>query len=503
MRTLNLKANMRTQNHFSAGAVSPAPPMDREVLECGSPLPLWNWPVSTESGRGLPQSKTLPRWGQHLQTAAAGLLCLAWLALPDAALGQPNYTNETSVASYVKQMLYWPDAYPTNRDLAAFRYKHELYVNDGGVRADVTNIGKLYGAAERARAQTAETALRQGLTYNPASSLLRGLLLDIYYDRTAAELLQAGNLLSPAEKIRLGPPSPPTGLVIDNEISLYGQALDAYRSALAGYFPFLSDNLGMTNVPPAGYQCFQQLVPSRDLDPAAYLSNGVPTSVTGSTNALFTGYKELVLLYNGLRDYGRTAVTLARLQAWRNNGGDLDQAKTLATDSQRFLFLQASTLLGIFPGLDPGDTNVVDAASGLAEAATGVSESLTDLEALRQTLRQQANMLGFESDFLMLVQKFAGQSGDTFDSFDAFQLYLDPSGLSSPLRYAKDLLTQARTSYDSYRGYQDQLEAQLADVSGSGEDRLFQIVGARPGTPAIRDANQQRWQRNLAATQQH
>src|SRR6266496_3453576 len=33
----------------------------REVLECGSPLPLWKSLSLLESGRGLPQSKTLAR----------------------------------------------------------------------------------------------------------------------------------------------------------------------------------------------------------------------------------------------------------------------------------------------------------------------------------------------------------------------------------------------------------------------------------------------------------
>ena len=448
MTTLTFEVTMKTQDHLSA---------DKHQTGCGC-------------GR------------KSVAIAATALLCLAWLALPGRVQAQPNYNDPTNVANYVREMLYWPDT--TNKNAAAFRYKVLLYTNEaGGIRADKPDLSALYGAAEQARAQQAETHLRLGLTNNPGSALLRGLLLNIYYDRTAAELLIAENLLGPAEQSRLGPPSVPTGLVIDDEISLNRQALDAYRSALVGYFALLADNLGMSNVPPAGYQCFQQLVPSRALEPAQYLSNSVVTSVTGNAEALFAGYKDLVLLLNGLRDYGRTAVALARLQAWRNNAGDLDQSKSLIADSQRFLFLQMSTLLGIFPGLDPKDTNVVDAASGLAEAVDGVNESVADLETLRQTMRGQANFLGFESDFMMLVQKFAGQSGDIFDSFDALQLRLDPTDLSSPLRYAKDLLAEARDSYADYRGFQDQLESQLANVSGSAEDRLFQIVGAYPGSP--------------------
>ena len=45
-------------------------PWAARFCDCGSPLPLWNAPAPAESGRGLPQSKTLSRWSP--------LLCRAW-----------------------------------------------------------------------------------------------------------------------------------------------------------------------------------------------------------------------------------------------------------------------------------------------------------------------------------------------------------------------------------------------------------------------------------------
>ena len=68
-------------------------------------------------------------------------MCFACLAWPGRALGQPtNYADEVAVASYVKQMLYWPDAPPAERPSTAFRYKHLLYTNDGGVRAQLESF---------------------------------------------------------------------------------------------------------------------------------------------------------------------------------------------------------------------------------------------------------------------------------------------------------------------------------------------------------------------------
>ncbi|MCK4565013.1 MAG: hypothetical protein KAU94_10120, partial [Verrucomicrobia bacterium] len=409
------------------------------------------------------------------------MLVLAWLACSGTA-----FAADTDVADSVKRKLYWPDATTAEQqEFAAFRYKVLLYTNEtGGVRANAENMGNLYGVAERTRAQTAENELRAGLVDYPESTLLQNLLLDIHYDRTAAELVLAGNMRTPdgrtADRMRMGPPTVATGLVIDDEINLHQQALEAHRSALAGYISLLGDNLGTNNVPPAGYAIFKELVPSRGLEPATYLDGTNAVSVTGSTDTLFNGYKDLVLLLNGLRDHGRTAAALGNLKTTRNNAGDLEETKTLVGDAQRFLFLQQAKLLGIFPKTD---LQGADAASGLSEAAGGVDASLAELEILAQSIRGEANLLGFEGDFLMLVQKFAGQSVDIFDSFDAFELRLNPTDLSSPLRYAMALQGSAVASYDDYRGYQDQLESQIGNIAGSAEDRLFQIMGAYPGDP--------------------
>ena len=335
------------------------------------------------------------------------LLCLAGLACSGSALGV-DYSNEVAVADYVKPMLYWPDSDPADRDIAAFRYKVLLYTDDGtGIRADTANMGTLYGAVERTRAQTAENELRIGLTNNPSSLLLQNLLLDIHYDRMAAELVLAGRMLPKATRIRMGlePPSVPTGLVIDDEINLHQQALEAYHSALEGVFSLLADDLDLTNSPPAGYTLFKNLVPTRELEPATYLGGTNAVSVTGSTTPLFDGYKDLVLLFNGLRDYGRVADAMGRLKTTRNNAGDLEETKALVSDAQRFLFLQQIKLLGIFPELDLGDAGNVAAASGLTEAAKGVAASLASLETLAQSIRSESSLLGFGEDFLMLVQK--------------------------------------------------------------------------------------------------
>ncbi len=232
-----------------------------------------------------------------------------------------------------------------------------------------------------------------------------------------------------------------------------------------------------------GYHLFQTLVPSRGLMPASYYdTNGLAHSVTTHGAALFDGYKDLVLLFNLLRDQGRAAETLAKLLISRQNPGDLAEATNVLSQTQRALYLQGSLLKSLFPVLPPDDD-----PSGLAQAISGWSASVTALQTLEQTLAGRANVLGFADDFMMYVQKFAGQSGDMFDSYDALKVRLDPTTGSNPLRTAQDKLQLALSTYTTYQGYQDQLASHFQSSSITYEDRLRDIVGVFPGDPKYSD----------------
>jgi hypothetical protein len=403
---------------------------------------------------------------------------------------RPSYSNATAVAGFVSKLLYYPDAAASairDKDQAAFRYKHLLYSQDtnGLVRPDFERMPSLYGSAERDRARLAEAELAKGLALNPNDPTLGNLLLDIYYDRTVAETVLAKSLGVQAEVARFGPPlAPPAsanGLIIDNEIPLYRTMLSTNRFALQGYFSLLSNDLGVPGDPPRGYQIFRDLVPTRELMAATY-TNESGVSVPVTTNAvLFSGYKDLVLLFDLLRDHGRSAETLARLLISRNITGDRDEAGMVISDAERFLFLQGALLKDMFPTLPPDDD-----PSGLAAAIGGWRQSLNALAILNQILAGGANALGFADDFMMYVQKFTGQT-EHFDSYDSFRVRLDPNTGSNPLRSAKEALQDALDSYASYRGYQDQLAAQFDNSSITYRDRLRDIVGVFPEDPDYSD----------------
>ena len=108
------------------------------------------------------------------------------------------------------------------------------------------------------------------------------------------------------------------------------------------------------------------------------------------------------------------------------------------------------------------------------------SASLETLADLRQIIAGETNILGFSPDFLMLIQTFEEPGKIYYDSFDAFRERLKTYNTNSPLRVAKDRLADARISRDQFKGHQSQYVDQFRDSTTAYNDRLFQIVGARP-----------------------
>lgn len=404
-----------------------------------------------------------------------------------AATFELSYADPTPVAEYVRKFLYFEDAAAAepvfDRNSAAFRYKHQLYGEDsesGEIRARHELMPAYFGAAERERSLVAEAELRKALALNPDNGLLGNLLLDVYYDRATAETILSKTLVEATERARFGPPlapPPPTnGFIIDSEIPLFRDLLATSRTAMADYFTLLSDDLGLSVDPPSGYTLFRNLVPDRGLMAATYTDDEGATTPVADEAMLFSGYKDLVLLFELLREHGRAAHSLARLLVARDAPGDLDEARTLIAESERFLYLQGSLLESIFSELpEPGDP------SGLAQAIAGWSGTLESLANLRQIIAGEANLLGFAPDFLMLIENFTGPGSDIFDSYDVFKERLSLNTLDSTLRRARDRLETARDTFDQFRGYESQVLEQFDQSTISYEFRLFEIIGARPG----------------------
>ena len=400
-----------------------------------------------------------------------------------------NYRNETLVNDVARKTLYYPDAdnsqaYP--KESAAFRYKHLLFSPDESdasqrLRSRTESIDTLFADDDRNRAASVKSLIRRALQELPESAIYQELLLDYHYDLAVAEALFAKEALEKAERARFGPPisappASPSGFIIDNEISLYEDAIEIYRMVLEDYIRLLTDDLGIPGETPAGYSIFQNRVPSRPLMAATYENtNGDHVPVVSDT-VLFNGYKDLVLMFDLMRDYGQSVVEMAKLLIARDEPGDREAASQWAREAWRLEFIQGQVLENIFETLpDEGD------ASGLQAAIKGWRAAMTQLTDIQQIIEADTNLLGFAPDFLMLIENFEEES--RYDSFNVFAERLEPLPGGSILTMADTDLDTARDSYGDYRGYQDEIQEQFDQSTISYEFRLFEIVGALPGEP--------------------
>jgi hypothetical protein len=152
----------------------------------------------------------------------------------------------------------------------------------------------------------------------------------------------------------------------------------------------------------------------------------------------------------------------------------------LASESQRYLLVNGGLIDGIFPDLETEE----ETDSGLDTAVAGYRAALGDLAALLSLIGGDSTPLGFDRNFLMLVQKFQGQDPGLFDSFNSIKDWLEPTPASSQLRFARDRQAVALKSYVDFRQNFDEVQEQYEQSTISFEFRLFEITGARPGEPA-------------------
>ncbi len=392
-----------------------------------------------------------------------------------------DYGNIPALVAYTRKLLYYPDAVNAaipnfDQNKTAFRFKHLLYGEeaDGRIRARHEEMDGYYGEAERNLALAVEAELRKGLAIHPDDPTLGNLLLDIYYNRTQAEMILARKAMQDAEHARVFAPRPPGGFVIDLEIPVYRDLLERRAEALRGYFSLLTNDPGDSGDPPPGYRIFRDLVPTRGLAAATYIDKDTDEAVPVIEDAqLFDGYKDLTLLFSLLRDYGRTARTLGWLLAARKGTDDIEELEQLIARSERSVFLQGNLLLEIFPDLEEADP-----ASGLADAIQGWTSSLAALADLRQVMAGEDNILGFAPDFLVLIPNLESAFPNSFDEFkDRFA----PNKPGSPLGRALNKLEDSRAKHADFRGFEDQYAHQISLTTTAYRDRLFEIVGARPG----------------------
>jgi hypothetical protein len=417
-----------------------------------------------------------------------------------------NFEVETIQSA---QAILYPPASANTRELiagsgTAFRYRQLLYTSDGtGVRAEFETITDYFGDTERQRARDGIDVLRQAIKYSPLNRSLRHALLDGYYDFILAEAQHVKNDLAQVAKYRLGLVAlPPGEFIIDREISGYEGIVRKYESILDEYGKLFVDRGGVDvsridgNAPPGiilGQWIFQQEQPQRSQLAAQYRDasgNLATVPLLGSTTPmLFAGYKDYVALLGVMRDYAQSAAELAKLYGMRGRAAQPGQKDDRTLGFELIDGVNTEILLntGLLNALLPNafaPSAELD-TSGAREALAGVLTSTAELTKVGGFLNSQVNVLGFDPDFLALISTFVDQDQQhLWDSYDALRGWLDAGGPASILQRARDAYALAVSSYDSYRGYADQLFNEFDSIESAYAARYREITGYSPGEPS-------------------
>ncbi len=413
----------------------------------------------------------------------------------------PSFQDDARMYSLKRLYYDWADNRKCfEKKFAAFRYKALLYKIDGSddgkhVRAKFEEMPDLWDEKERARARNAADIVKDALAYNPFNSELRNILLDIYYDMAAAEMVLANQKIVKVELIKLGPRDSQE-FVISKEIGALNEILFEpaeegdpllYDSALNNYLGLLTDTMGvnMSLVDPAasdepfGYYLFKTEVPKRSLlstsyaDPSGTLKPLIDDDGNGEPDPLFQGFKDLVLLFRIERDATRAAAELAKLYGLRGNPDDFFKANEVIGHFVEKAHTEGSILNGIFP-----DTELLeaDSKSGLSAAKAGWAQALTSLSGTKSFLEGGANPLGMDKDFLGLVQS-PEEGQDSFDYFkDELISILD--GPLGPLKAAVDAYEDAFDQYQDTKRFLSQFKEAIKVNRDRYEGRLINITGA-------------------------
>ena len=437
-----------------------------------------------------------------------------------------NFIVATVDANRTK--LYWqapcnpPACTPAINNATAFRYRHEMYGLDGASQIILRNqtgiLTAFWTATQRASAASVLSEIKDALRYAPTDDALRDVLLDVIYDTSAASLAAAREKTLEVSKIRLELVTPPgaTGFVIDSEINYLKDALPLYDEALTGYMELLRDPLGIDvrgitsnsgeQSYPAGYVIFKQRVPNRSPKSEFYGTAGnftltppacSPQPCTPPTYQIFDGYKDLVLIFDVLRDRAQTMRDLAWLYVLRSNPAqgsepsDLEKASTLVKAGLGARYLELNTLLNVFrgqPGFSTTGANGVfgTGSSGARESLASLRSALSSLEGIKTFLDGQSNPLGFADDFLLLSQPNTAScpgagACEAASSYNYWKTFL--TGTNGPLTAASTKYTQARFDFVNYKDRLDNLTGQFQAKRDDFNARLLQIEGSNPATP--------------------
>ncbi|MFS1522876.1 fibronectin type III domain-containing protein [Microbulbifer sp. 2304DJ12-6] len=378
----------------------------------------------------------------------------------------------------IRKQLYYNDADPVaanqenpvqgvfSRDLAAFRYLDLSYVLDPSTGQVIYRVGNtnedqdfsvLYGPAERNRAGEALNFAKTLLTESISTTLrdkVETLLLNIYYDRAVAELISANQQLDLARKLRLNDGD------ISAEIAAYRQAMDILAAGFDTYSQVLSDHPGILAARSA----------SRGQNSPRYVSQNGESANVSERSDLFTGYKDIRVLYDLMNEWGEVLYNTSRLivSSGETDSVVIEQLRNDAEQLRNKLIASDTSMRGVFPGIE---LDTLPGFTGVPEAIVQFNGTLSQLDNIDTWLTGETNLLGLPSN-AVLIMFDQNSNGDSFDS-----IIRNHNPSTGSLAYAIQSLNAAKGSYDSFRRTKQSFQTDYRDRMHAVNDALKGLIG--------------------------
>jgi len=203
---------------------------------------------------------------------------------------------------------------------------------------------------------------------------------------------------------------------------------------------------------------------------------------TSSAPVLTNGYKDLALLFDVLCNEAQVRKELAKRYALRRMGTDLQRAGDLVEET----LTRHTAALNDLGGLIPGWRQEPAANPQLYASYMAWQQALSEMESMKDFLAGNTNVLGFQEDFLFLVQNFPGQPADLFDSYDKLADYITEGNSaigagSSPLGFALGKYETARERWETFAETQSQLREEFRTQNLDHRKWMFDNLGIDPG----------------------
>lgn len=401
--------------------------------------------------------------------------------------GRKSNDPETAVASF-RSRLYYQNAPAGQESQAIFRFKSLLYKeNEGSVVPDYGAVSAVHFTdMDRAALASILPEIENLAALYPERNDTADLLLDTYYDRATVHFILARESLIDIDLKRLDGYADEQvidGEIQDYEMSLFGNQTSSrpgLRKSIQEYFQLFNASPSREFPVGVGFRAFIERNPLRNVEPSQYVLTGnttlqfVPGEAGENPAAPLTeGYRDSILLFEMLGEYGNSASILADLY---HRKGEKDKARSLLSSARQMLSVYGSLIRSI---CRIGDAD----PEALAGPVAQWEQSLSDLKDQQLFVEGPLNPLGFDPEFLLLFDQEQGQAGVFFDTFDIIKNRLQTSA-SSELANATSAESKAIIAYNEFVESQGEVRQQLVSIASSSRARIRELTQLDFGTDA-------------------